>query len=157
MTITSYNGWPASKDQAEIGVKSYAIAGSNIKLRCAYLAAPLLVAFAEQFNQLIEPIDGGTLDDWGFAYRDVRNVPGKLSNHASATAIDLNATKHPLTKAGTFTADKIPMIQALTKKYGLAWGGNWVRKDEMHWEIAQDPIKTAKLIEKLGLSYEKAI
>jgi hypothetical protein len=45
------------------------------------------------------------------------------------------------------------MIQALTKKYGLNWGGNWTRKDEMHWEIAQDPIKSAKLIEKLGLNY----
>jgi hypothetical protein len=153
MILKSYNGWTASKDQAEIGIKSYAIPGSKVKLRCAYLAAPLLVAFAEQFNELIEPIDGGALDDWGYAYRDVRGVPGKLSNHSSGTAIDLNATKHPLGKAGTFPAEKIPMIQALTKKYGLNWGGNWTRKDEMHWEIAQDPIKSAKLIEKLGLSY----
>lgn len=157
MTLTSYNGWTASKDQAKIRIKSYAIAGTNIKLRCAYLAAPLLVAFAEDFNRHIEPIDGGTLDDWGYAYRDVRGVPDKLSNHSSGTAIDLNATKHPLGKAATFTADKIPMIQALTQKYGLAWGGNWLRKDEMHWEIAQDPIKTAKLIAKLGLSYERTI
>lgn len=157
MILISYNGWTASKNQAEIGIKSYAVDGSNIKIRCAYLAAPLLVAFAEDFNRHIEPINGGTLDDWGYAFRDVRGVPGKLSNHSSGTAIDLNATKHPLTKAGTFTADKVPLIQALTKKYGLAWGGNWLRKDEMHWEIAQDPIKTAKLIAKLGLSYERAI
>ena len=152
MTAISYNGWPASKEVESIRIKSYAIKGSKVKLRCAYFAAPLLVAFAEQFNELIEPIDDGK-DDWGYCYRDVRNVPGKLSNHASGSAIDLNATRHPLGKAGTFPAEKVPMLLALTKKYSLIWGGTWTRKDEMHFEVGVDPVKTAKLIEKLGLSY----
>jgi len=152
-TATSYNGWPASKDPESIRIKSYAIKGSHVKLRCAYFAAPLLVAFAEQFNELIEPLDVGG-DDWGFCYREVRGVPGKLSNHSSGTAIDLNASKHPLGKAGTFPAEKVPMILALTKKYGLAWGGSYKhRVDEMHWELALDSVKAAKLIEKLGLKY----
>ena len=113
-----------------------------------------MVAFAEQFHELIEPIDGGALDDWGYCYREVRQVPGKLSNHASGSAIDLNATRHPLGKAGTFPAEKVPMIQALAKKYGLVWGGDYRnRKDEMHFEVGIDPVKAAKLIEKLGLSY----
>jgi len=156
MTATSYNGWPASKDAESIRIKSYAIKGSSVKFRCAYFAAPLLVAFAEQFNELIEPIDGGALDDWGYCYRDVRGVPGKLSNHSSGTAIDLNASKHSLGKAGTFPAEKIPMIQALVKKYGLAWGGDYKdRKDEMHFEVALDPLKAATLIEKLGLAYQQ--
>ena len=155
MSAISYNGWPASKDVESIRIKSYAIKGSSIKLRCAYFAAPLLVAFAESFNELIEPIDGGALDDWGYCYRDVRGVPGKLSNHSSGTAIDLNATKHPLGKAGTFPAEKVPMILALTKKYSLIWGGTWTRRDEMHFEVGVDPIKAAKLIEKLGLEYDK--
>ena len=155
MTLISYNGWPASKDVESIRIKSYPIKGTKIKLRCAYLAAPLLVAFAEDFNELIEPIDGGALDDWGYCYRDVRGVPGKLSNHSSGTAIDLNATKHPLGKAGTFPAEKVPMILALTRKYGLNWGGTWTRKDEMHFEIGIDPVKAAKLIDKLGLQYDQ--
>jgi len=155
MSAISYNGWPASKDVESIRIKSYAIKGSKVKLRCAYFAAPLLVAFAEQFHELIEPIDDGK-DDWGYCYRDVRGVPGKLSNHSSGTAIDLNATKHPLGKAGTFPAEKVPMIQALTKKYGLAWGGDYKhRLDPMHWEVALDPVKAAKLIEKLGLEYDQ--
>jgi hypothetical protein len=84
----------------------------------------------------------------------VRGTTDKLSNHSSGTAIDLNASKHPLGKAGTFPAEKVPMIQALAKKYGLVWGGDYRnRKDEMHFEIALDPLKTAKLIEKLGLKY----
>jgi hypothetical protein len=154
MSAISYNGWPASKDVESIRIKSYAIKGSHVKLRCAYFAAPLLVAFAESFNELIEPIDAGA-DDWGYCYRMVRGTTDKLSNHSSGTAIDLNASKHPLGKAGTFPAEQVPMILALTKKYGLAWGGSYKhRVDEMHWELALDPIKAAKLIEKLGLQYE---
>ena len=148
----SANGWPASKDQAEIGIKAYKVEGTSLKLRCAEKVAPLLINFAKEFNELIEPIEGGTFDDWSYAYRDVRNVPGKLSNHSSGTAIDLNATKHPLAKVGTFEASKVPMIRALAKKYGLAWGGDYKnRKDEMHFEISIGPAKVAELITKLGL------
>jgi hypothetical protein len=147
--MNSYNGWPASKDQAEIGIKAYKVEGTNLKLRCAEKVAPLLINFAKEFNELIEPIDGGTFDDWGYAYRDVRGVVGKLSNHASGTAIDLNATKHPLGKVGTFDAAKVPMIRALAKKYGLTWGGDWTRKDEMHFEIAIKPEKVEAFIKKL--------
>jgi hypothetical protein len=148
---TSYNGWPASKEQAEIGVKPFKVEGTNLKLRCAEKVAPLLINFAKEYNELIEPLEGDALDDWGYCYRDVRNVPGKLSNHASATAIDLNASKHPLGKVGTFDAAKVPMIRALAKKYGLTWGGDWTRKDEMHFEIALSPEKVTALIIKLGL------
>jgi len=147
---TSYNGWPASKEQAEIGVKPFKVEGTSLKLRCAEKVAPLLINFAKEFNELIEPLEGGALDDWGYCYRDVRGVPGKLSNHSSGTAIDLNASKHPLGKVGTFDAAKVPMIKALAKKYGLTWGGDWARKDEMHFEINLDAAKTAALITKLG-------
>ena len=150
-TIFSYNGWPASKEQAEIGIKAYKVEGTTIKLRCAEAVAPLLIGLAKEFNELIEPLEGGALDDWGYCYRDVRGVPGKLSNHSSGTAIDLNASKHPLGKVGTFDAAKVPMIRALAKKYGLTWGGDWARKDEMHFEIALSPEKVRALITKLGL------
>ena len=150
--LTSYNGWPASKDQAEIGIKSYPVPGTLIKLRCAEKVAPLLVGFAAEFHNLIEPLDVGSLDDWGYAFRDVRGVPGKLSNHASGTALDLNAAKHPLGQVGTFEPGKVPMLRALTKKYGLTWGGDYKgRKDEMHYEISLDAAKVAALISKLGL------
>ncbi len=148
--LTSYNGWPASKDPAEIGIKSYPVPGTNRKLRCAEAVAPLLVGFAAEFHTLIEPIDEGGLDEWGYAFRDVRGVVGKLSCHSSGTAIDLNATKHPLTKRGTFPAEKVPMIKALVKKYGLAWGGEWTRADEMHFEVAVNEAKAAKIILRLS-------
>jgi len=148
---TSYNGWPASKDQAEIGIKAYKVEGTSLKLRCAEKVAPLLINFAKEFNELIEPLEGGALDDWGYCYRDVRNVPGKLSNHSSGTAIDLNASKHPLKSINTFEVAKVPMLKALAKKYGLTWGGEWTRPDPMHFEISIGPAKVAELITKLGL------
>lgn len=150
--LKSSNGWPASKDRAAIGIKSYPIEGTSIKLACAEAVAPLLVAFCKEFNELIEPLGGGKLDDWGYCFRPVRGTTDKLSNHSSGTAIDLNATQHPLGKAGTFEAGKVPMIRALAKKYGLAWGGDYRnRKDEMHFEINLSPAKAAALIERLGL------
>ena len=150
--LTSHNGWPASKDQAEICIKACKVEGTSLKLRCAEKVAPLLINFAKEFNELIEPLEGGALDDWGYCYRMVRGTTDKLSNHSSGTAIDLNATKHPLGKVGTFDAAKVPMIRALAKKYGLTWGGDYKnRKDEMHFEIALSPEKVRALIIKLGL------
>ena len=151
--LKSQNGWQASKVRSEIGIESFLIPGTNIKLACAKSVAPLLVGFAAEFHQLIEPIDEGGLDDWGYCFRQVRGSTDNLSNHSSGTAIDLNATQHPLGKVGTFPIEKVPMIRALAKKYGLIWGGDYRnRKDEMHFEIALTPAKAAALIEKLGQS-----
>lgn len=156
MSLTSYNGYPASKDPKEIGIKSYSVDGTALRLRCADSVGPLLAAFAAEFHKLIEPIDNGGLDDWGYAFRMVRGSTDRLSCHSSGTAIDLNATKHPLGKIGTFPAEKIPMIRAIAKKYGLKWGGDYVnRKDEMHFEIEVSATKAKELITKLGLQDAK--
>jgi hypothetical protein len=156
MSLKSSNGWTASADQNEIGIKSYPVKGTKIKLRCAEKVAPLLIGFAEEFHELIEPIDEGTLDDWGYAFRMVRGSTDKLSNHSSGTAIDLNATQHPLGKVGTFPNEKVPMIRALAKKYGLRWGGDYKsRADEMHFEIDLSEAKVAALIGSLKLKERK--
>lgn len=149
--MISSNGWPASKNRAEIGIKSYAIEGTSIKLACAEAVAPLLIGFAKEFHELIEPIDEAGLDDWGYCFRMVRGSPTNLSNHSSGTAIDLNATKHVLGRVGTFPAEKVPIIRALAKKYSLRWGGDYQnRKDEMHFEVAILPSKVEAAISKLG-------
>jgi hypothetical protein len=152
--MISQNGWTASADPNEIGIGSFAVPGTKIKLRCAKSVAPLLVTFAAEFHQHIEPIDDGKLDDWGYCFRNVRGSTDKLSNHSSGTAIDLNATKHPLGHANTFTPMQTVLIEALCKKYGLNWGEKWKRPDGMHFEISLNPAKCAELIEKLKL--EKA-
>lgn len=150
--LQSSNGWPASKDRADIGIKSYTIPGTHSKIACAEAVAPLLIGFCTEFNKLIETIDGEALDDWGYCFRMVRGSTDKLSNHSSGTAVDLNASKHPLGKVGTFPAEKVPMLRALAKKYGLKWGGDYQnRVDEMHFEVNLPPAKAAELIKKLGL------
>ena len=151
MTLSSYNGWIASKDATEIQIVSVPIEGTKVKVRCAEAVAYLIAGFCKEFNELIEPIEGGALDDWGYCFRMVRGSTAKLSNHSSGTAIDLNATKHPLGKVGTFPAEKVPMIRALAKKYGMIWGGDFKsRPDEMHFEIAITPAKAAALIGSLS-------
>ena len=92
----SQNGWPASKDQKKIGIKVFKVKGTDRKMRLQKDAGVILTAFAAEFHAQVEPIDDGVFDDWAYAYRDVRGSDSVLSNHSSGTAIDLNATKHPL-------------------------------------------------------------
>lgn len=153
--LTSSNGWKASKDPKEIGIQSYLIPGTKVKIRCATAVAPLLVTFCAEFNQHIEPIDKGPLDDWGYHFRNIRGSTDRLSNHSSGTAVDINASQHPLGHAGTFTPMQTVLIKALASKYGLKWGGDYAgRKDEMHFEIDLTPTKVEALIAKLNLKTE---
>jgi len=148
--VKSPNGWTASADRAEIAIQTFTVKGTKVRLACAEGAAPLLLGFAADFHNLIEPINEGIPDDWGYAFRKVRGSDSVTSNHSSGTAIDINATDHPLGRVGTFPAEQVPMIRALAKKYGLRWGGDYrTRKDEMHFEIAVSPAAALKLIKRL--------
>ena len=148
---TSQNGWPASKDPEEIQIVSKRVPGTALKLRVAQPVAPLLIAFARDFHKQVERINEGQLDDWGYAYRDIRGAT-TLSNHASGTAIDLNATQHPLGAEGTFTDEQARTIRRLCRKYGLRWGGDYRnRKDEMHFEVVMNATQVQNLIRTLGL------
>jgi len=150
--ITSPNGWPASEDKQAIGIQSFVIPGTKTKIACANAVAPLLINFCKEFNELVEPINQGQLDDWGYAFRMTRSSDRVLSNHASGTAIDLNAIEHPLGKSNTFNKDQRNTINLLITKYGLNWGGNYKkRKDDMHFEIALTQHEVVEKIKELGL------
>jgi hypothetical protein len=152
MTEKSANGWTASKDPNEIHIKQFLVVGTNIKLRCNQVCGPVLAAFAAEFHEKVEPIDEGTLDDWGYAYRPIRGQTENLSNHSSGSAIDINASQHPLGKENTFKPEQIKVIQELIKKYHLVWGRNYKhRKDDMHFEINGTPEEVKALATKLGL------
>jgi len=150
--LTSPNGWPASEDRKAIGIQSFAIPGTKLKIVCAKDVAPILIAFCKEFHDLVEPIDQGQLDDWGYAFRMTRGSDKVLSNHSSGTAVDLNALKHPLGKSNTFNKEQCNIITLLITKYGLAWGGHYKkRKDEMHFEIALTKDQVIQKIKQLGL------
>jgi len=151
----SQNGWPASEDQKEINIKIFKVKGTDRKMRLQKDAGVILTAFAAEFHAQVEPIDEGVFDDWAYAYRDVRGSDSDLSNHASGTAIDLNATKHPLGAQNTFTKQQVVIIRELSKKYGIRWGGDYAkRKDEQHWEIVETPDEVKARIKAMKLKKE---
>jgi hypothetical protein len=99
----------------------------------------VLLDFAAWFHKTIHHIDTGQLDDWGYAERDIIGMGSTdISNHASGTAMDLDATAHPLGKYNTFNSLQISLIERKLKEYGgvIRWGHDYSgRKDEMHFEI----------------------
>ncbi|MFF5988129.1 GH25 family lysozyme [Prauserella flavalba] len=116
-------------------------------------AGELLRWFAGRFDALVETIDNdGELDDWGYAERPIRGGT-ELSNHASGTAIDLNAPEHPLGAVGTFTAAQVRTIRSLLDQAQgcIRWGGDYVgRKDEMHFEIVKNEAACEKALAAVG-------
>lgn len=129
---TSQNGYRAN-DRSLIA--SYSVPGGKIAMRKGDVAT-VLTYFAKRFHSEVEPLKWP--GNWGYAERTIRGNSTTLSNHASGTAIDLNAPKHPLGKVGTFSSAQRGRIRKILNDCGgvLRWGGDYSgRKDEMHVEI----------------------
>lgn len=135
---SSQNGWRAN-DSSVTSTRN--VPGSTVRLRVRNGApGDLLLEIASEFDRYVENIDG-TADDWGYAERTIRGSSTTLSNHASGTAIDLNATRHPLGTSPTanFSSDQINTIHSILRRaQGMVrWGGDYSgRKDPMHFELA---------------------
>ena len=98
----------------------------------------LLVHFAVWFDRNIERIDVG-YDDWGWSPRRISGSDA-WSNHASGTAMDLNADQHRqgLQASATFSALEINNINRRLELYSecVRWGGMYrTTPDAMHYEI----------------------
>lgn len=99
----------------------------------------ILAHYALWYAEMVEPV-AGKGDDFGWSLRE---IPGTntWSNHASGTAMDLNASKHPSGVKGTLTATQADQIRKhLAGLYAemIHWGGDYIHApiDEMHYEIA---------------------
>jgi hypothetical protein len=89
---------------------------------------------------------------WGFNYRANANNPNNLSNHSSATAIDLNATLHPNGARGTFTSKQVTAIRAILSacQNAVQWGGDFTgTPDEMHFDIKVNASTLARVAASL--------
>lgn len=156
--VLSQNGYSAN----DISQTAEYVIGDGRKVRLRRGDAGFLLKhFADWFDKHIEDIDQGA-DDWGYAARTIRGDSTQLSNHASGTALDLNATKHPLGKRGTFTAAKASAIRQRLKLYGgvIRWGGDYVnRADEMHFEINANAANVARIATTIraGAAKETAV
>lgn len=102
-----------------------------------------------RFDAEVEPIVVGA--SWGWANRPVRGSTS-TSNHASATALDLNSPAHPLGKRGTFTKQQVDAIHAILADLDgvVRWGGDYEnRADEMHFEINATPDAVARVARRI--------
>jgi hypothetical protein len=141
--VASYNGWTASSSPDAINIIKTQI-GEKAYVYVAAKAAPVLGYAGRYWDNFIENIDGGVWDEWGYAYREVRGG-GSLSNHASGSAIDINATRYPRGRANMDSKTKA-QVRAMVMKINAAagttvikWGGEWFGEytDQMHLEIAE--------------------
>jgi len=113
----------------------------------------LLVHLAVWFDQSIEKIDVGGVDDWGWSPRKISGTD-RWSNHASGTAIDLNATKHPMGSSTrkTFSSVEVNKIHQRLKFYDecIRWGGDYsTRPDAMHFELNRNLAAVVKRAQAL--------
>lgn len=70
--------------------------------------------------------------DGCFNIRDVRGVPGQLSWHSYGLAIDINAKDNPLGGQSTLNVALVNCFLDV----GFVWGGEFSRKDPMHFQYA---------------------
>jgi hypothetical protein len=145
MTL-SQNAWPAydtTEHFVRVTEDDFAFWAANDDVGVIF--ADLI----KRFNETVEQIAGNVLDDWSWADRHVRDSPTVVSNHASATALDLNALKHVRGVRGTFAPIQIVAIRVILALYDgvIRWGGDYKTSivDEMHWEINANAVRTKAL------------
>lgn len=138
-------GWIAN-DRSFIA--SYTVPGTTCRLALRKGdVSVVLLDWAAWYDREIEPLVGGTLDDWGYAERMVRGSTTTRSRHSWGGAIDLDAIKHPMGKRNTFSPEQQRKIRAKIREYNgvLRWGGDYTtRPDDMHYEINGGPAAVAR-------------
>lgn len=154
--VTSYNGWSAATGWTVGNGKLAPLVVAGEPFSPGVRAGDVhtvLQYVAQQLHNRVEPVYAPgfhAADDWGYSYRINRNA-NNLSCHASGTAIDYNATRHPNGKSGTFTAAQVREIRKILAEVGVVhWGGDFTgTKDEMHWEIAGTAAQVAAAAAKI--------
>lgn len=159
---TSYNGWPASADAAEIGIDSGyrsalgiafpgGIKGGDVSTVLGYVVDEF---FRRVESPLTDPSTGKPgYGCWGYNYRANVNNPSTLSCHSSGTAVDVSAPAHPNGASGTFSStQRATIYDILAEVQGaVQWGGDYTGTvDEMHFEIIVDAGYLAEVAASLG-------
>lgn len=148
---TSQNGWPVLSWEATHQWKINELA-PLLRLQRGH-GGFVLAHFALWFAEEVERLRAPVLDDWGWADRTIRGSITTVSNHASGTAMDLNAQAHPLGVRDSFTnGQELRITARLRRKYGgaIRWGGSYTnRPDEMHFELDCDRAEARALSRRL--------
>jgi D-alanyl-D-alanine carboxypeptidase-like protein len=143
MVVRSQNGWTAN-DRSVISTRT--VRGTSVRLAVRNgPAGDLLLEVAALFDLMVQDLDQPVADDWGYAERPIRGTSDVVSNHASGTAVDLNATRWPLGSRPevNLSAAQIATVRTILGaatsrgRRVVRWGGDYTgRKDPMHFEIA---------------------
>jgi D-alanyl-D-alanine carboxypeptidase len=127
---TSQNGWQINPPLTNLTVDGVSFGGAH-----GGDAHTVLEYVATRFHHEVESLRAGQCGCY-----NPRKIPGTdtWSNHASATAIDINWTRHPLGARGTFTTAQVAAIRRILAACDgvIRWGGDYTHTvDEMHFEI----------------------
>lgn len=147
MASVSQNGWSAITSGTSPLMRSFPWVTGRVRTGDVYAVFDYL---ARRFDAEVEPITRA--HSWGWAYRDIRGAT-RLSNHASGTAVDFNAPKHPLGARGTFSSAQVRALRSILAALGgvVRWGGDYSgRADEMHFEINASSARVAQVAASLG-------
>ena len=141
MAEISLNGWPVIERSSDPRLETGKVPGADRRLTTRREALPLFLAVAADWHRWIHPIDQGAVDTGGWVNRDARAVPGRKSNHASGTAIDVDwsGVGAPVPRNRVFWRSKESQMRRILKIYSiLNWGGDWSPAywDPMHLELA---------------------
>ena len=166
---TSYNGWPANSDPNAIGIDKnwgskvgappFGSGGFSGGMKSGDVSTVFVYLVTRLHNE-VEPMmsEGSNLGygAWGYSYRANVNNPSTLSCHASGTAIDYNAPKHPNGTStgpnggGGWSGSQYNAIKAILNgplQQGIKW---LTSNDPMHFEIGVGAQKLASIAASLG-------
>lgn len=142
---TSQNGWPVFFDAPAGMLPDYVtgrVRDGDVEVIFDYLC--------DRYDKEVENI---RVDwSWGWAVRAVRGQTSGYSNHASATAVDVNAPAHPLGVDNTFSDEEERRVNQILEDLEdvLRWGQNYSgRKDGMHFEIDKDSAAVRRVAHKI--------
>lgn len=140
----SANGWPVITDRAKL--RKVKVPGTGVVFWLAddNDVVDILTAVAWWIDNHVEDLDTrkgvashDVPDDWSWAVRLIRGAVRTISNHASGTAIDLNAVAHPMKVHNTWLPKQSIAIDAFLARFDgvVRWGEHYERVDGMHFEI----------------------
>lgn len=151
----SQNGYsvPLSGKTRSATLTQITVPGGKLEVRKGDVAT-IFKWFATYYNAHVQTLHWP--GNWGFNVRPVRGQITGYSNHASGTAIDLNAPLHPQGTRATsnFTAAQIAEVRRMLAYCGgvIRWGADYTsaRPDPMHFEINASPARVHALALKIS-------
>lgn len=147
---TSQNGYSAN-DRSVIA--SYRVPGTTLRvaLRKGDVSVVLL-EYLRRYHLEVESLYHDPQDLWGYAERTIRGSATTLSNHASGTAVDTRAVRHPLGAVNTFTGDEEDALDDLLDDFEgvLRHGKDYQsRPDPMHCEVVGTPAQLRAVADRI--------